>query len=99
MASEMSGKHGFGKEVFPSSLGGGSLYFTGGAGVGTTTMGNCFNNNGDGLTIILVPLLRDTFNPSMYVNRLCFVEWDTVIHRGGTLLATRRCPWTAAQSP
>ena len=24
MASEMSGKHGFGKEMFPSSLGGGS---------------------------------------------------------------------------
>lgn len=42
--------------------------------------GTVFNNNGDGLTIILVPLLRDTFNPSMYVNRLCFVEWDTVIH-------------------
>jgi hypothetical protein len=33
-------------------------------------MGNCFDNNGDGLTTIPVPLLGDEFNPSMSVSPL-----------------------------
>lgn len=50
MASEMTGKHGFGKETFPSSLyrkstWGAGLYSIGGAGVGTSAMRNCFDNH------------------------------------------------------